>query len=158
MQKKRPNERFFSPLAEQTTSLLAQGNKGSMNISQPRAVLLRAECCWIMLFMLLIIISLVAAGSSSSPLHLTPYTAAPLLTSSPLHPTPYTAAPLLTSCRTDLFVVSSRKQREYEYIPAASCVVASGMLLDYVVYVVDFNNPSRSRVLIRAECCLHCRQ
>ena len=51
-----------SPPAEQTSSLLAQGNKGSMNISQ-----------------------------------------------------------------------------------AASCVVASGMLLDYVVYVVGFNNPSRSR-------------
>jgi hypothetical protein len=35
--------------------------------------------------------------------------------------------------------------------PSASCVVASAMLLNKVVYVVDSNNPSRSRELIRAE-------
>ena len=58
MQKKRPNERFFfSPLAEQTTPLVAQGE-----YSKPRAVLLRAECCWIMLFRLLILIIPAARG------------------------------------------------------------------------------------------------
>ena len=44
-------------VATKSTSLVAQGE-----YSKPRAVLLRAECCWIMLFMLLILIIPAARG------------------------------------------------------------------------------------------------